>query len=160
MRRWSVDPVEIMRFVSSFSTNEILMFAAFLIFVWFTIIAGLAIWWQSIRQKEAAYERFAAAFESRGETEMQYPGRRLRRRWMWVPWAIGIVAAIFVIGQFIEGNILTPKLVGKSVGLHPVWLLVALSVFGSVFGFVGLLVAVPVAAAIGAQGARRRRRRR
>ena len=70
------------------------MFAAFLIFVWFTIIAGLAIWWQSIRQKEAAYERFAAAFESRGDTEMQYPGRRLRRRWMWVPWAIGIVAAM------------------------------------------------------------------
>jgi predicted PurR-regulated permease PerM len=62
---------------------------------------------------------------------------------------IGIVAAIFAAGQFIEGNILTPKLVGKSVGLHPVWLLFALSSFGSVFGFVGLLVAVPVAASIG-----------
>ncbi len=62
---------------------------------------------------------------------------------------IGIVAAIFVAGQFIEGNVLTPKLVGKSVGLHPVWLLFALSSFGSVFGFVGLLVAVPVAASIG-----------
>lgn len=68
----------------------------------------------------------------------------------WGDWmSIGIIAAIFFAGQFIEGNILTPRLVGKSVGLHPVWLLVALSAFGSVFGFVGLLVAVPVAAAIG-----------
>ncbi len=68
----------------------------------------------------------------------------------WGDWvSIGIVAAIFAAGQFIEGNILTPKLVGKSVGLHPVWLLFALSAFGSVFGFVGLLIAVPVAASIG-----------
>jgi predicted PurR-regulated permease PerM len=59
------------------------------------------------------------------------------------------VAGIFAVGQFVEGNILTPRLVGKSVGLHPVWLLLALSAFGSVFGFVGMLVAVPVAAAIG-----------
>jgi predicted PurR-regulated permease PerM len=64
-------------------------------------------------------------------------------------WSIGLIAAIFAIGQFIEGNILTPKLVGGSVGLHPVWLLFALSAFGSVFGFVGMLVAVPVAASIG-----------
>ncbi len=64
-------------------------------------------------------------------------------------WMILIVAAIFQIGQMVEGNILTPKLVGSSVGLHPVWLLFALSAFGAVFGFVGLLVAVPVAAAIG-----------
>jgi len=62
---------------------------------------------------------------------------------------IGIVAAIFGLGQFLEGNILTPKLVGESVGLHPVWLLFALSVFGSLFGFVGMLVAVPIAAIIG-----------
>ncbi len=68
----------------------------------------------------------------------------------WGDWvSIGIVAAIFAAGQFIEGNILTPKLVGKSVGLHPVWLLFALSAFGSVFGFVGMLIAVPVAASIG-----------
>lgn len=62
---------------------------------------------------------------------------------------IGIVAGIFALGQFLEGNILTPKLVGGSVGLHPVWLLFALSVFGSLFGFVGMLVAVPIAAIIG-----------
>ena len=68
----------------------------------------------------------------------------------WGDWvSIGLVALIFAAGQFIEGNILTPKLVGKSVGLHPVWLLFALSAFGSLFGFVGMLVAVPVAAAIG-----------
>jgi predicted PurR-regulated permease PerM len=68
----------------------------------------------------------------------------------WGDWfQIGIIAAIFAAGQFVEGNILTPKLVGKSVGLHPVWLLLALSAFGSAFGFVGMLIAVPVAAAIG-----------
>lgn len=68
----------------------------------------------------------------------------------WGDWvSIGIVAVIFATGQFLEGNILTPKLVGGSVGLHPVWLLFALAVFGSLFGFVGMLVAVPVAAMIG-----------
>jgi predicted PurR-regulated permease PerM len=68
----------------------------------------------------------------------------------WGDWlSIGIIAAIFGIGQFLEGNVLTPKLVGKSVGLHPVWLMFALSAFGSLFGFVGMLVAVPIAAALG-----------
>ncbi|MDO7558624.1 MAG: AI-2E family transporter [Loktanella sp.] len=68
----------------------------------------------------------------------------------WGDWvSIGIIAGIFVVGQFLEGNILTPKLVGQSVGLHPVWLIFALSVFGSLFGFVGMLVAVPMAAMIG-----------
>ena len=68
----------------------------------------------------------------------------------WGDWLqIGIIAAIFGLGQFLEGNILTPKLVGKSVGLHPVWLLFALSAFGTLFGFVGMLIAVPVAASIG-----------
>jgi predicted PurR-regulated permease PerM len=62
---------------------------------------------------------------------------------------IGVVAGIFFLGQFIEGNILQPKLVGKSVGLHPVWLMFALFAFGALFGFVGVLVAVPAAAAIG-----------
>jgi predicted PurR-regulated permease PerM len=68
--------------------------------------------------------------------------------WVW----IGIVVLIFVGGQAIEGNFLTPKLVGDKVGLHPVWLMFALSAFGVVFGFVGLLVAVPAAAAIGVIG--------
>jgi len=62
---------------------------------------------------------------------------------------VGVIAGIFFLGQFIEGNILQPKLVGKSVGLHPVWLMFALFAFGALFGFVGVLVAVPAAAAIG-----------
>ena len=65
--------------------------------------------------------------------------------WLW----IAVVGGIFVLGQVVEGNILTPKLVGDSVGLHPVWLLLALSVFGALFGFIGLLVAVPMAASLG-----------
>ena len=65
--------------------------------------------------------------------------------WIWII----LVWAIFQSGQFVEGNILTPRLVGQSVGLHPVWLIFALSAFGALFGFVGLLVAVPVAASIG-----------
>ncbi len=68
----------------------------------------------------------------------------------WGDWvSIGLVAGIFGLGQVIEGNVLTPKLVGDSVGLHPVWLILALSVFGTLFGFVGMLVAVPMAAVIG-----------
>lgn len=65
----------------------------------------------------------------------------------WIP--VAIVAGIFGVGQFVEGNILQPKLVGESVGLHPVWLMFALFAFGSLFGFTGLLIAVPAAAAIG-----------
>ncbi len=64
-------------------------------------------------------------------------------------WWILAVYVIFQSGQMVEGNVLTPKLVGSSVGLHPVWLLLALAVFGALFGFVGLLVAVPIAAVIG-----------
>jgi predicted PurR-regulated permease PerM len=65
--------------------------------------------------------------------------------WVW----IAAVIAIFFVGQFIEGYILQPKLVGDRVGLHPVWLMFALFAFGYLFGFVGLLVAVPLAAAVG-----------
>ncbi|MBC7163989.1 MAG: AI-2E family transporter [Roseovarius sp.] len=68
----------------------------------------------------------------------------------WGDWlSIALVAGIFVLGQMIEGNFLTPRLVGSSVRLHPVWLIFALSAFGKLFGFVGMLVAVPVAAALG-----------
>ncbi|WP_144754805.1 MULTISPECIES: AI-2E family transporter [Bartonella] len=60
-----------------------------------------------------------------------------------------IVMVLFLIGQFIEGYILQPKLVGSSVGLHPVWLMFSLFAFSSLFGFTGMLVAVPAAAAVG-----------
>ncbi|AGF74584.1 permease protein [Bartonella australis AUST/NH1] len=65
--------------------------------------------------------------------------------WIWIV----IIIAVFFIGQFVEGYILQPKLVGVSVGLHPVWLMFALFAFGSLFGFTGMLIAVPAAAAIG-----------
>lgn len=65
------------------------------------------------------------------------------------PWWIAIVAGIFFLGQIVESNFITPRLVGSSVRLHPVWLLFGLSAFGTLFGFVGLLIAVPTAAAIG-----------
>ena len=65
------------------------------------------------------------------------------------PVLIIAVVAVFAFGQFLEGNVLVPRLVGGSVGLHPVWLLFAVSAFGTLFGFTGMLVAVPVAAAVG-----------
>lgn len=64
-------------------------------------------------------------------------------------WRVGLVAGIFFLGQAVEGNVLTPKLVGEKVGLHPVWVIFALMAGGALFGFVGVLLAVPVAAVIG-----------
>jgi predicted PurR-regulated permease PerM len=60
-----------------------------------------------------------------------------------------VVAGIFIFGQIVEGNFLTPKLVGDRVNLHPVWVIFALLAFGALFGFVGVLLAVPVAAILG-----------
>ncbi len=65
----------------------------------------------------------------------------------WLP--LAKVLVVLVAGQAIEGTILSPRIVGGHVRLHPVWLIFALFVFGYLFGFVGLLVAVPTAAAIG-----------
>lgn len=65
----------------------------------------------------------------------------------WVP--IAQVVGVFLAGQFLEGNFLTPKLVGDSVGLHPVWVMFALLAGGVLLGFLGLMIAVPVAAIIG-----------
>lgn len=59
------------------------------------------------------------------------------------------ILAVFGVGQFLEGNILTPKLVGNKVGLHPAWVIFILMSFGSLFGFMGVLLAVPVGAMVG-----------
>ncbi len=75
-------------------------------------------------------------------------GVALFQFWSEPVWIFAVLA-VFVAGQIIEGNILTPRLVGQSVGLHPVWLLLALSAFASLFGFVGMLLAVPLAAIVG-----------
>ena len=60
-----------------------------------------------------------------------------------------LVAGVFILGQVIEGNFVTPRLVGNRVGLHPVWTIFALLAGGVLAGFLGLLLAVPVAAVIG-----------
>lgn len=60
-----------------------------------------------------------------------------------------IVAAIFGAGQFFEGNVLTPNLVGEKVGLHALWILFALMAGGTLMGFTGVMIAVPAAAVIG-----------
>jgi predicted PurR-regulated permease PerM len=65
----------------------------------------------------------------------------------WTP--ILLVIGVFVVGQVLEGYVLSPKLVGAKVGLHPVWLIFSLIAFGYLLGFVGLLVAIPLAASIG-----------
>jgi predicted PurR-regulated permease PerM len=62
---------------------------------------------------------------------------------------IGLVCGVFVFGQLMEGNVLTPNIVGNKVRLHPVWLLFALIASGYLLGFTGLLISVPLAAVIG-----------
>lgn len=62
---------------------------------------------------------------------------------------VAVIAAIFAVGQFIEGNILSPKFVGENVNLHPVWILFALMAGGALLGFTGVIIAVPLAAVIG-----------
>ena len=64
-------------------------------------------------------------------------------------WRVGLVAAIYATGQVLEGNYLTPKFVGDRIGLHPVWVIFALLAGGSLLGLVGMLVALPAAAAVG-----------
>lgn len=62
---------------------------------------------------------------------------------------LALIIAVFFMGQFVEGNILTPRIMGKSVGMHSLWVLFALMAGGTLFGIVGMLVAVPVMAAAG-----------
>ena len=62
---------------------------------------------------------------------------------------VGLVSSVFIFGQIIESNFLTPKLIGSKIGLHPVWLIFGLFVFGVLFGFIGVLIAVPLTAICG-----------
>ena len=74
-------------------------------------------------------------------------GVALVQFWPDYPW-IGLIAGIFFVGQIVDGYVLQPKLIGERVGLHPVWLMFSLLAFGALFGFVGLMVAVPASASI------------
>ena len=65
-----------------------------------------------------------------------------------IDWHMGVVVATFVVAQILEGTVLTPKIVGDKVGLGPVWVILAVLVFGNALGFLGLLLAVPIAAAL------------
>ena len=65
-----------------------------------------------------------------------------------IDWHVLGVLATFGLAQFLEGNFITPAIVGKQVGLGPVWVILAVMVFGSTLGFTGLLIAVPVAAVL------------
>lgn len=60
---------------------------------------------------------------------------------------VAVIAAIFITGQLLEGNVLTPVLVGERVGLHPLWVFFALMAGGSLLGVFGMVIAVPSACA-------------
>ena len=62
---------------------------------------------------------------------------------------LATITGVFIFGQLLESNYLTPKLVGKNIGLHPVWIVFGLFVFGALFGFIGVLFATPLTAVCG-----------
>lgn len=63
--------------------------------------------------------------------------------------SLSLILGVFIIGQIVEGNVITPKLVGEKVGLHPVWIIFGLLAGAALFGFVGVFLAVPVSAVVG-----------
>ena len=64
-------------------------------------------------------------------------------------WMVAVVAAVFAVGQFLEGNLISPRLVGARIHLHPVWVIFAVLAGTALFGFLGTFLAVPVAAVLG-----------
>lgn len=82
---------------------------------------------------------FVAVSAALGVALTQHPG------WFMV----GCVSGIFLVGQLLESYILVPRLVGDRIGLHPVWIIFALLAAGVLFGFIGLVFALPLAAAVG-----------
>lgn len=65
-----------------------------------------------------------------------------------VAYALIMVAVVYGLGQFVESLFLTPRLVGERIGLHPLAVIFALLAFGQLFGFVGVLIALPVSAVL------------
>ena len=65
-----------------------------------------------------------------------------------VLWSLAKVAFVYGLVQILDSGIISPRVVGDSVGLHPVWIVLALSVAGFFFGFVGLLISVPAAVGV------------
>ena len=55
------------------------------------------------------------------------------------------IVILYVVGHAIEGYILAPKIIGGRIGLHPVWIIFAVFAAGSVFGFLGVVFAIPIA---------------
>lgn len=70
-------------------------------------------------------------------------------QWGWDFSNIAAVLMVFIFGHLLESNFLTPKLIGKKIGLHPVWIIFGLFFFGVIFGFIGVLIAIPLTAACG-----------
>ena len=68
------------------------------------------------------------------------------------PIFIFFIFIVFIIGQIVEGNFLTPKLVGQSAGIHPIWLILSLAFFGKIGGITGLILALPITAILGVLG--------
>jgi predicted PurR-regulated permease PerM len=68
----------------------------------------------------------------------------------WPEWPhVVLVAAVFVTGQLVQDYVLTPRLIGNQIGLHPLWVIFGVLAGGALFGFVGILLAVPACAVIG-----------
>jgi predicted PurR-regulated permease PerM len=63
-------------------------------------------------------------------------------------WSLIPVLIVFSVGQLLEGSVLTPKLVGDRIGLHPVAVIFAVLAGGQLFGFLGILLALPVASVV------------
>ena len=61
---------------------------------------------------------------------------------------VGLVVVVFVVGQVVESMYVTPRLLGDRIGLHPIAVIFALMAFGQLFGFVGLLIALPTTAVL------------
>ena len=65
----------------------------------------------------------------------------------WVP--VAVVGGIFIVGEILADYVLSPRVIGSRVKLNPVWMMFALFAFGRLFGFIGLLLAIPIAASLG-----------